>query len=308
MTADKKSIIYKEKAEHGTPSFPFGFYEVFPDDSWDGIKHHWHEEIEIIYFEKGRGELKINTEPFSVDSDSFFFINSGELHSAAVDGPCRESAVLFQPRMLCFDTYDSSQSRLLQPLIRGELSFPHSLNADHPAYPAIKNEYLDIAVICRDYSKRLANDISSQLFLKAGLLKILAILSSYNLIESCTADNYKVQPLKTVLAYIRSHYQEKLYIRDLAGQINMNEQYFCRFFKDSIGQSPIAYLNEYRIRQAILLLQDTDASVMDISLHCGFNNFGNFLREFKKSTNTTPLKYRQDFLSGKSKSEITKSK
>lgn len=308
MTVAKKALVYKEKTEHGTPSFPFGFYEVFPDASWDGIKHHWHEEIEILYFSKGLGEIKINTHPFPIDRETFFFINSGELHSADIEGPCRESAVLFNPRLLCFDTYDSSQSRLLQPLIKGELSFPHSLNASHPAYSAIKREYLDIAVVCRNYSKGLDTDISSQLFLKAGLLKILAILSSYHLIESCSADNYKIQPLKATLAYIRAHYQEKIYIRDLAEQINMNEQYFCRFFKESIGQSPITYLNEYRIRQAILLLQDTDATVMDISLRCGFYNFGNFLREFRKLTGTTPLKYRQAFLSHKNVSTTKESK
>lgn len=301
-------MVYKEKAEHGTLSFPLGFYEVFPDAFWDGIKHHWHEEIEILHFTQGEGEIKINTQPYPLDKEAFFFINSGELHSAAVDGACRESAVLFHPRMLCFDTFDSSQSRLLQPLIKGELSFPHWLDASHPAYPAIKKEYLDIAVICRSYNGRLDADISAQLFLKAGLLKILAILSSYDLIENCTSDNYKVRPLKTTLAYIRTHYQEKIYVKDLAGQVNMNEQYFCRFFKESIGQSPIAYLNEYRIRQAILLLQDTDSTVMDISLHCGFYNFGNFLREFRKITGTTPMKYRRTFLSDKKEDGTTKSK
>lgn len=299
MATDKKALVYKEKAAHGTPAFPFGFYEVFPDSSWDGIKHHWHEEIEILHFKEGLGQVKINTEPFPVDNETFFFINSGELHSAAVDTPCRESAILFHPRMLCFDTFDSSQSRLLLPLMKGELAFPHSLNVSHPAYPSIYKEYLELSAICRYCENRLDTDISSQLFLKAGLLKILAILSSYNLIESCAVDNYKVQPLKITLAYIRAHYQEKIYIKDLARQVNMNEQYFCRFFKESIGQSPIAYLNEYRIRQAILLLQNTDDSVMDISLRCGFYNFGNFLREFKKATSTTPLKYRQIFLTEK---------
>ena len=73
----------------------------------------------------------------------------------------------------------------------------------------------------------------------------------------------------------------------------MNEQYFCRFFKKALGKSPISYLNEYRIKQAMLLLQTTDMPVMDICLDCGFNNLGNFLREFKKNTGLTPLQYRK---------------
>ena len=31
----------------------------------------------------------------------------------------------------------------------------------------------------------------------------------------------------------------------------------------------------------------------DICLECGFSNFGNFLREFRKQTGLTPLKYRR---------------
>ena len=78
----------------------------------------------------------------------------------------------------------------------------------------------------------------------------------------------------------------------LAGLINRNEQYFCRFFKKVIGSTPMAYVNEYRIKQACRLLEETDLSVMDICLECGFNNLGNFLREFRRRTGTTPLQYR----------------
>ena len=196
MASDKKALVYKEKAAHGTPSFPLGFYEVYPEQPWAGIKHHWHEEFEILYFSEGQGELKINTEPFPVSGEAFFFINSGELHSMTVESPCRESAVLFQPQMLRFDTFDSSQSRLLQPLIKGELSIAHTLTPEHPAFERLKHEYLDIVSICQNRREKLDRDVASQLFLKAGLLKILAILSSYALIESCAADNYKVQLLK----------------------------------------------------------------------------------------------------------------
>ena len=80
----------------------------------------------------------------------------------------------------------------------------------------------------------------------------------------------------------------------------MNEQYFCRFFKKAIGRTPITYINEYRIGHAITLLQDTELPVMDICLDCGFNNLGNFLREFRKKTGATPLQYRKSFRSKKS--------
>lgn len=68
---------------------------------------------------------------------------------------------------------------------------------------------------------------------------------------------------------------------------------FAVFFKKAIGMSPIEYLNEYRIRQAVRLLKDSSLPVTEICLDCGYNNMGNFLREFRKYTGTTPLQYRK---------------
>ena len=66
------------------------------------------------------------------------------------------------------------------------------------------------------------------------------------------------------------------------------------YFKKALDHSPIEYINKYRIKQALSLLEKTDLSVMEICLECGYNNLGNFLREFRKYTNTTPLQYRKN--------------
>ena len=57
------------------------------------------------------------------------------------------------------------------------------------------------------------------------------------------------------------------------------------------------YITEYRMKQAIRLLEETDLPVMDVCLESGYNNLGNFLKEFRKHTQTTPLQYRKQKLS-----------
>ena len=101
---------------------------------------------------------------------------------------------------------------------------------------------------------------------------------------------------KRQTSFMQENYKEKIYIRDLAGLIGMNEQYFCRFFKKVIGRSPMEYVNEYRIKKAIHYLKESDLTVTEICLECGYNNLGNFLREFRKYTSTTPLQYRRHSL------------
>ncbi|HIZ66603.1 MAG TPA: AraC family transcriptional regulator [Candidatus Blautia pullicola] len=298
---------FKEEG-HGTLNFPCGLYEVFEDNVWEGVKHHWHEEIEILYFMEGNFTLSINMENFHISDECFFFVNPGELHAIDICSHVTESAVLFHPRILSFEYYDLVQTGLLQPLLKGEIQFPRMLDFSHPAFYRVKQEYLDIVNVFHQTGvydtgqhQTITENLSSQLFIRASLLKILGTFSAFSLLtEPQKTGDYRVGIIKSSLEFIRKHYQEKLYIRDLAENVNMNEQYFCRFFKKALGKSPVTYLNEYRIKQAVELLQTTDLPVMDVCLDCGFNNLGNFLREFKKDTGLTPLQYRKRYSNKKS--------
>ena len=143
-------------------------------------------------------------------------------------------------------------------------------------------------------SEKAVVGLSDQLLIKASLLEIFGELSRRRLFSQTEkSDDRRVETIKTAITYIRDHYQEKIYIRDLASLIGLNEQYFCRFFKKAIGVSPVEYLNEYRIRQATRLLTESTLPVTEICLDCGYNNMGNFLREFRRYTGTTPLQYRK---------------
>lgn len=301
----KTNPTLKEQKDHGTVSFPCGLYETYDNTSWPGVKHHWHDELEILYFMEGEFELVINMNTYHINDECFYFVNSGELHSISAKTSAKESAVVFHPRILSFDSYDIAQSRILQPMMKGELYFPRCITPGHPVFSKLKREYLEIvnAFYQNGFSpaneyQMVTNDLSSQLFIRAGLLKILAFLEQYQLLSvKEPADNdYRVEIIKNSLAYIHQHYGEKFYVHTLAQNANLNEQYFCRFFKKYIGKTPVAYINEYRIGRAITLLQDTQRPVMEICLDCGFHNLGNFLKEFRKKTGMTPLQYRKSFL------------
>ena len=50
----------------------------------------------------------------------------------------------------------------------------------------------------------------------------------------------------------------------------MSPTYFCRYFHQEMGKTPFAFLNEYRIKKAAILLDDSSLSVSDIAINCGF--------------------------------------
>ena len=105
--------------------------------------------------------------------------------------------------------------------------------------------------------------------------------------------NPRVELLKTVISYIRENYQHSLTLGELAALAGMNEQYFCRFFKKALGKTPVSYINDFRIRHAATLLRTTELPVTEVCLESGFNNLGHFMKEFKKTTQLTPLQFRK---------------
>lgn len=307
QTSQQPSL--KEKQSHGTRLFPCAYYHFCNPSHRLRVRHHWHEEVEIVYLHHGSFKLDINMEPYGTDRECFLFINSGELHSLrSLSMEFDEQAVVFSPSMLLFQDYDSIDESILLPLTQNKLTFPRFLDQTSPFFSAFRSSYQQIShIFSRSKETLLAGEqiltdaVISQLQIKAGLLQLIGILMEAGLMcQSSRTESQKITAIKTVLSYIADHYHEKLYVQDLASQVNMNDQYFCRFFKRSIGKTPIDYINDYRLNKVIRLLETGDAPVTEICLECGFNNMGNFQRLFKRKTGITPLQYRKLYLSKKS--------
>lgn len=296
----------KENRLYGSSQFSCSLYQkAFSENGSLIVKHHWHEEAELLYFHGGDYHLEINMERFHIDSECIFFVNPGELHHISAKGSLKdlETAIVFDNNILKFDTVDAGEIQIISPLLGGALIYPRCIPCSHEVFPYIRGEILSVLHSANlslnppQPGEKMISDFppSSQLFIKASLLKILALLSEYQLLVS-RGQGYdkRVESLKSALSYIQSNYQKKIYIRDLAQLTGMNEQYFCRFFKKAIGKSPMEYLNAYRIKKSIHLLEETSLPIIDVCMESGFNNLGNFMREFRKYTDTTPLRYRKN--------------
>ena len=66
----------KEERTHGSELFHFGYYTADPSADSFFVAPHWHEEIEIVYFQKGHFILEANMERYPVDSEAIYFIRS----------------------------------------------------------------------------------------------------------------------------------------------------------------------------------------------------------------------------------------
>jgi len=97
---------------------------------------------------------------------------------------------------------------------------------------------------------------------------------------------------KPLLEFIEKSYMKPITLSDMAQVSGMSNSHFSVLFHDFFRQTPIDYLNSYRIERACLFLINSDLSVTEISYRCGFSDSAYFAKVFKKYKKTTPKKYR----------------
>ncbi len=95
-----------------------------------------------------------------------------------------------------------------------------------------------------------------------------------------------------VLEYINEHLNQDIKLADLAQLLDISQFHFSYLFKQAIGTSPYQYLLRQRIERAKQLLKQTERSIMDIALECGFNSHSHLSNQFRQFTGITPKAYR----------------
>jgi AraC-like DNA-binding protein len=78
----------------------------------------------------------------------------------------------------------------------------------------------------------------------------------------------------------------------LARRAGLPPHRFARFIKRFFGLTPSQFIAKARVTAASRLLRETDQSVADIALSCGFYDHSAFTRVFRKLTGMTPSQLR----------------
>jgi len=97
----------------------------------------------------------------------------------------------------------------------------------------------------------------------------------------------------SVIKYIKNHLTEKnINVDKLAEIACMSTSHFYKQFKNTIGISPVDYINSERIKFAKkLFVEEKNIRIADIAYKSGFNSVSYFNRQFKKNELIVPTAY-----------------
>ena len=254
-----------------------------------GCALHRHSNCEFVFFLSGTAKNVINSTSTDVNAGDVFFISHLAKHAI------KEKPPQYQHR----DVYISSE-RLLQIC---ETFY----DADFYEYLTTKNAAVKIPIEISQFK-----NISTRLQTLETLYTLYPQSGKQNAIKSCiqsiiiqllgilygnlhfeTSDTHSLTWLLDFITHIQKPEYFTSPIQDIIATSNYSHSYFCALFRKQYNRTFKSYINELRINYAISLLQNTQMSVLDIALTCGYSNPSHFSQLFKKQTGVSPLYYRK---------------
>jgi len=92
--------------------------------------------------------------------------------------------------------------------------------------------------------------------------------------------------------HFETHLDDDTTPAELARRAGQPPHRFARFMKRFFGLTPSQFIAKARITAASQMLRESDASVAEIALACGFYDHSAFTRAFRKVTGMTPSQLR----------------
>ena len=99
--------------------------------------------------------------------------------------------------------------------------------------------------------------------------------------------------LQMMMQFIHLNYTKRISLSDIAKAGNVSTSTALNLFRNVLNTSPVNYLICYRLKEAALLLSNTEKKVSAISIDTGFSNKDYFCRSFKQVYSLTPSEYRR---------------
>ena len=239
---------------------------------------HWHEQLEMHYIVEGEADMQLGQDTLSVREGDLVVVNSNKLHSGYCTRPPYKSYVLILD-VADFSAELAKKNYVYVPLIRDD---PVIGDYFRKMFWEIEGKSVGYKSLCR------------------GLLTELLVYLSRNYVDESLQERESarrkknLERLNAVLCYIEEHCGQPITVGQLAEMACLSEDRFGHLFREVVGQPPLKYINQIRLRKAMNLLKTGAYTVTEVADAVGFQDYNHFGRLFRKTYGTTPNRIRLD--------------
>ncbi len=100
--------------------------------------------------------------------------------------------------------------------------------------------------------------------------------------------------IKRVTTYLTENFSQKISLEEMADMAGLSPYHFNRKYKKETGVTPHQFLLSTRMSAAKYSLSNTNLTISEIALSCGFIDESAFCYSFKKREGITPNDYRKN--------------
>jgi AraC-like DNA-binding protein len=259
-----------------------------------GILHSGYhtDNMEIIQVTQGAIECEIGTDKVFAGEGDFVFVPSGLVFRIISEEVATIRSIVFSSEIISenMENFESDIFYMFYVQSRNRITV---FSSTHPIYESL------VFAMDNSHDEFVSKDVCYRLPIRANVYLMMTQLLRYYCDSKDDMSRmiyHNVLRLRPCIDYIDAHFTEKIYIETLADMIMVSNDYFTKMFKDSIGKTPIDYINGLRINKALTYLSTTDVSINDISDSIGFSGPNYFHKIFKQYMQISPLAYRKSSL------------
>lgn len=137
--------------------------------------------------------------------------------------------------------------------------------------------------------------LAYEYILYAKLVELVTYLFRLHSDNHLVDTQNKPEILTEAFKYISENLHQTLRLETVAKHCYLTPQYFSAYFKKHTGVTFSKYLTERRLERALNELLQTDKSVLEIALQCGFNSKTSFYRAWYSKYQITPSQIRHAY-------------
>lgn len=277
-----------EEVEGLRNEYPYTFHHVSLKVT--EVPWHWHEALEFNLVVSGQVKVSTANQTQSFLAGEGFFLNSNVLATMDSDTDCILDSHLFHPVFLSGHFKSVFETKYLNPVTQNRNLDLIALRGNTVTQKHILQKLLQLS---RLQAESDAEFQTRNLLSEIWLLLLDEIKNADTSIFHVPRKNQ--DRILTMISFIQENFAEKLTLEDIAGSAAVSTRECLRCFRDSIHQSPMDYLIEYRIRISKKLLETTNLSITEIALRCGFNSNSYYTKQFHRICSKTPNMYRKEW-------------
>ncbi|MFC4779265.1 helix-turn-helix domain-containing protein [Paenibacillus sp. GCM10023252] len=295
-----------------------------------GLEEHLHmQSFEFVYIERGRAAWETQRETFETKAGDVFVAQPGEVHKGRFNiiEPCRLWWLIVQVPVAEGDGSDSGHAAAWDGVSAGHSHHAQtSSNQPYVIYPRrglIPEQSAGWLQLQPEEQRWMLEKLwllprvhyagpeaarsfhrLQQVLSHAGPMAplegrlILTDLLLFMIRQAAAAEDARQRLAKESLARIvqllHSQPDWQPTVPELAKEAGMGTTHFYRSFQAYTGLTPKGYIEHRRMEEACRLLEQSDRSIMDISLDLGFATSQHFATVFRRKMGRTPTEWRRE--------------